>query len=262
MECLAHNFWALWYVGYPDQAEQTAAKALTAARRSSNPLMVASVTAYTTWLYFFLRDFKSTYEYAQVLIDYCEDQAIVYWYNLGMAIQGWAMAHQGHPTAGINRLTEYFDRHAGVGSVLGQSNLLTMLADAYIIAEQYEDALESIDKALKIVEATNESWWLVETRRLKAKTYLNLAATVKINRKRKHYVEMAKMDLYSALQTAQNQGTKSLALRVASDMAELELLEEKRSTANQLLSEILNNFDEGFDTQDYLRAQSLLNAVP
>lgn len=98
-------------------------------------------------------------------------------------------------------------------------------------------------KALCIVEATDDSGWQVEALRLKVKTYLQTATRVEGHRKRNYSVETAKNELKNTLQTVQKKGAQSLALQVVTDMAELELLEEKAGMANQLLTDILTFCD-------------------
>jgi DNA-binding winged helix-turn-helix (wHTH) protein/tetratricopeptide (TPR) repeat protein len=261
LDCMAHRVWTYWFLGYPDRACQAADEALETARAYANPLMVASVTAYKTVLYLLLNDVEKTSAHADELINFCEEKGIFYWYNLAMAIQGWAMAHQGQISAGAHRIKQFLQAHRASGSVLGQTKLLTLLADILLLANKHGEALAHIDEALDIIETADTKLWLGEALVVKAKIYQALALQADQSKEKKKHEDDSEKCLQAALTVARSQKALSLELRVGIEIAKRLTRADDGKAVFDLLDPIMNQFTEGFDTRDWNCAKSILGDI-
>lgn len=71
----------------------------------------------------------------------------------------------------------------------------------------------------------------------------------------------AKEGFFKAIEIAQRQQAKSLALRAAMSLARLWQPQGKVKEARQMLAEIYGRFTEGFDTKDLQGAKMLLEEL-
>src|SRR5207249_7895660 len=75
--------WALWCLGYPDQALKRSQEALTLARELSSPYIQASALAFATWLHHFRREIQLTQERAEAAITLCTEQGFSFYLEHG-----------------------------------------------------------------------------------------------------------------------------------------------------------------------------------
>ena len=64
-----------------------------------------------------------------------------------------------------------------------------------------------------------------------------------------------------ALGVARRQGSAALELRAATSLSRLRRAQDKSRQARELLAEVYNRFDEGFDTADLKEAKELLDEL-
>jgi predicted ATPase len=127
---------------------------------------------------------------------------------------------------------------------------LALLARAYEIAGQIDEAWTRLDEALQIVERTGERWFAAELNRHKGQLLL-----------RRGRSEVAE-DLYrKALGIAREQGAKLWELRAAVTLARLRRDQGRHAEARDLLAPVYGWFIEGFNTPDLKEAKALLNKL-
>ena len=71
-------------------------------------------------------------------------------------------------------------------------------------------------------------------------------------------LESAQQCFTWAIQIAQRQKANSLELRAAASLARVQETNSRQQEARQLLAEVYQRFDEGFDTADLREAKALL----
>ena len=118
-----------------------------------------------------------------------------------------------------------------------------VLAEGLLACGQGSDALETVEGAIGRCRASGEGWCLAELMRVRA---LALAAA--------DLVTEAVDALADGLEIARSQGALAWELRLALTLAEIEDSVATRET----LRGVLDRVTEGFGTNDYLRAASLL----
>ena len=127
---------------------------------------------------------------------------------------------------------------------------IALLARAYEIAGQVEEALTLLDDALQIAERTGERWFAAELNRQKGHLLL-----------RRGHSEAAEELYRKALSVAAEQEAKLWELRAAVSLTRLRRDQGRRTEARDLLAPVYGWFTEGFDTPDLREAKTLLEAL-
>jgi predicted ATPase len=127
---------------------------------------------------------------------------------------------------------------------------IALLARAYEIAGQIEEAVTQLNDALQIGERTGERW-------LEADLYRNKGDLLL----RQGQPEAAEELYRKALSIARDQEAKMWELRATVSLARLRRDQGRRTEAYDLLAPIYGWFTEGFDTPDLREAKALLDEL-
>jgi predicted ATPase len=127
---------------------------------------------------------------------------------------------------------------------------IALLAKAFDITGQIEEAATLLDKASQIIERTGERWFEAELCRHKGELLLWQG-----------HADAAEEHYRKALSIAQDQEAKLWELRAAVSFARLWRDQGRRAEACDLLAPIYGWFTEGFDTPDLKEAKALLDEL-
>jgi adenylate cyclase len=250
-----HSAWfalILWLLGFADQAQQRSQEALARAQQLGYTPGLGLVGIYATMLAQFRRDVAVTRAHAEALVTAATAHGFGYRAAQGHFFLGWALALQGEAAAGVTLLTQALAAHEAASLKLFRPYRLTLLAEAYSQAGQYEAGLAALDEALTQVEATEERCWQAEVHRLQGVVLLQ----------RPHPdVAQAAACFQQALEVARRQQAKALELRAALSLSRLWQQQGKCAEAYELLAPIYEWFTEGFDTADLQEAKALLDLL-
>jgi predicted ATPase len=252
VHCLSFGAWALWYLGYPDQALQRIHDALTLAQELSHPFSLAFALAFAAWLHQLRREGQAAQERAAATIGLATDQGFPFWESWGTVLQGSVLAEQGQSAEGIAQMRQGIAAWRATGAELQLPYYLALLVEAYGKAGQAEEGLRVLDEALTAVHKTGERQHEAELYRLKGELLL------KQDVPDEQEVESC---LRQAVDVARQQQAKSLELRAAMSLSRLWQYQGKRVKAHDLLAPIYGWFTEGFDTADLQEAKALLDAL-
>jgi predicted ATPase len=125
---------------------------------------------------------------------------------------------------------------------------IALLARAYEIAGQVEEAADLLDESLQIVDQTGERWLEAEQHRHKGQLLL-----------RQRQLEAAEVLYRRALSIAREQEAKLWELRAAVSLARLCGDQGRCGEAHDVLAPVYGWFTEGFDTPDLKEAKALLD---
>ncbi len=264
--CLLFAAYALWSLGYPDQALRSIHKALTLARQFSHPFTLAFIMNGVVAVHQMRRESRATQEWAEKTLALCDEQGFALLVALEKVMQGWALVEQGHGEASTTQIRQGVTAHQATGAVMGRTYLLLLLAEACGKTGQVEEGLHALAEALDFVEKTKERRWEADIYRLKGILTLQQAS-------QRSKVETdpqsptpdpqteAEACFHKAIEIARRQQAKSLELRAVMSLARLWQQQGKRHEAYQMLSAIYHWFTEGFDTKDLQEAQVLIEAL-
>jgi predicted ATPase/class 3 adenylate cyclase len=250
---LGYLSWALWHLGYPEQAVARGRSALALAEALAHPHTLAQVSNYLALTHFFCRDWPATLQQAEATIAISREHGFPQTLGLAAILRGRATAESERIEDSIVQIEEGIVAHEATGIGLGRPFKLAALAEAHVRANQIEEGLGALADGLAYAGATSERFYEPELHRLTGALLLQTdccdAATEAEARFRR------------ALDLARSQNAKSLELRAATSLARLWAEGGERERASNLLTPAYAWFSEGFDTADLNEARALLHQL-
>jgi predicted ATPase len=249
--CLSWSGWALWWLGYPDQALVRNAAALSLARQHAHPFSLAFALNWATWLHHFRRDGIATHTSAEAVIALASEQGFTMWSAHSTFLRGWSLSAQGQ-AAGIAEMRQGLAAYQATGQRIMISYGLSLLAATSGQAWRTEEEEQGLTEALAVVSQTGERWVEAELYRLQGQLLLQQAVPDE---------QHSAICFQKAISIARNQQAKSFELRAATSLARLWHQQGKRQEAHDLLAPVYGWFTEGFDTLDLKEAKALLDEL-
>jgi predicted ATPase len=251
--CLSCAAWALWMLGYPDQARRRSAEALTLAQELSHSPSLAVSLPWAAYLHQSCREVSLVQERAEALIGLAAEQGFQFWLAVGTIFRDWALVKQGRQSEKeMARLRQGLAAYWTTGAELNQTYWLALLAEVYGTVGQAKEGLDRLREALAVVEESGEHHWEAELYRLTGELLLHQTVPD---------AQQAEACFYQALATARRQQAKSLELRATMSLARLWQRQGKRAEVYRMLAEVYGWFTEGFDTADLQEAKALLDVL-
>ncbi|MGE0822193.1 MAG: adenylate/guanylate cyclase domain-containing protein [Candidatus Binatia bacterium] len=269
-QCLCYGAFALWQLGYPDQALKRIYEALTLAQAISHPFTLAYVSFCAAFLHHFRGERPLAQEWAEAVITLSTEQGFPWFLALGTIVRGWTLAEQGQEEDGIAQIQQGLDVCRTTGAELVRPYFLALLAEGYGKAGLGDEGLTALAEALSLVDRTEERVWEAEVYRLKGE--LTLLSSIQ---RPASSVKKVEECFLKAINIARKQQAKSLELRAVMSLVRLRqqqaLADKSRSThhgsrirldeARTMLSDVYHWFTEGFDTKDLQEAKALLEEL-
>jgi class 3 adenylate cyclase/tetratricopeptide (TPR) repeat protein len=188
---------------------------------------------------------------ADELLAIANEQGFPVWIGIGSVMRGWCLSGVGQATEGPPLMLQGIATYRATGCNVLIPFFLTVLAEAYAMAEQPEEGLSRLAEAEKLLESTTrERWAEAEMHRMRATLLLS----------RREHAE-AEDSFQQAIAVARRQSARFWELRAALDLARLWRDQRKRTEARDLLAPIYGWFTEGFDTPILQEAKALLDEL-
>jgi predicted ATPase len=270
MWCRFFASWALWDLGYPDQALTRSHEALTLAQELSHAHILANALGYAARLHQLRREVQATHECAEAEMALAREHGFAFLLAEATCFQGWVLTEQGREE-GIAQIRQGLAAWRAAGAEIGRTQYLALLAEAYGKAGQVAKGLTVLAEALTILDASGERRWEAELYRLYGALLLYIGAPEMGSTGDKKIFPDAPMLRFlvsspeeafqKAIEIARERQAKSLELRAAMSLARLWQRQGKRAEAYQLLAEVYGWFTEGFDTADLQEAKTLLEEL-
>ncbi|MBV8107729.1 MAG: AAA family ATPase [Hyphomicrobiales bacterium] len=254
--CRSHAAWALWFLGYPDQARKRNDEALALARQLSHPYSLVIALDFSAWLYQLLQDQQVAQKDAAEALALSTEQQFVFWLLMGMILHGWALTAGNQVDNGIAQMRQGVAGYQATGAQIMLPYYLGLLAHALGSVEQGPEALRLVDEAHVAVQSSGECWWEAELHRLKGELLLGQQVPQGAASDRE---KVAEEYFNKALSVASSQGAKSLELRAAMSLSRLRRRQGKSAEARQTLAGVYGWFTEGFEVADLRDARALLD---
>jgi predicted ATPase len=246
----AHLSIVLFCCGFPDQALAQRGAAIAEARRLAHPPSLSAAWHVGAVLLSLIGGEAALDERADQLIAMATEQGFPLWRAQGAIYRGWIKVMNGAMAEGISLLRSGAAAYRATGAEAWMPHYTALLARAYEIAGQMEEASILLDDALQIVERTGERWFAAELNRHKGRLLL-----------RQGHAEAAEGLYRKALSIAVEQGAKLWELRAAVSLARLRRDQGCRAEARDLLAPVYGWFTEGFATPDLKEAKALLDEL-
>ena len=237
-----------WALGRADSARERIARTVAFAQDSKRSYDLAMALLFESYLYRFQREPQRAEAAATQLLSLSEEHGFSYACDLARGVTGWARAQLGCTGEGVSLIRQALSGLAEKGARVGNTDVLTRLAEAQALDGATNEALDTIEVALK----TNpeELVFRPNTLKYRGELRLNLGQN-----------ELAEADFRDAIAMAQRMSAKAWELRAATSMARLWRDQGNRKEARDLLAPVYGWFTEGFDTLDLMDAKALLDEL-
>lgn len=246
ISCAAYLSWALYFLGFPDQAQLVSARMLKQARKLVHPHTLGLALCFASVLHRWLNKPADTLSLSAETVAVSRQHDFSVWLAAGEMTHGWARVMLGQEEG----ISEIKASVAGMRAAIGGISVvfLSSLTEAYVCLKRYEEALDLIAEAQADAEKTGDNHFAAELHRFKGECLLALAPP---------NAAQAESCFDQALAVSRKQQAKSLQLRAAISMARLWRQQGREEEARGLLEEIYNGFTEGFDTRDLREAAEI-----
>jgi class 3 adenylate cyclase/predicted ATPase len=249
---LCYLCWAMWQLGYVDQATEIAAEAVKHAEALSHPHTLAYTICHAQGMMdIFRRCPANTHSYARKLISLCTEHDFPFWIAGGQILDGWASCYD-ELENGIELLRAGLSAWRKTGARLWLPAFIALEAEAHATGGRFEAAVQAIEQAITVSNETGERWAIAEVLRLKARI-LSTAGRGAAN-------EIETL-LNESIETARRQRARVWELRASCDLAKLKRAQGREYEALKLLQSIYDQFTEGFGTADLLDAKALIESL-
>ena len=235
-------------LGYPQLAKQHMNEGLHVARQQDVFTNVTSLH-FDQILNHMLRDMTAIRRATDEMNQLARKHEFPYFVEMSQLFDGWLLAQLEHRPEGVEKLKRSVQNFEAQNMGMFHMHRFGMLAEAYLLTEDYEQGLNVCNRAIAFAERTTDAFWLPEIYRLKA-DLLQKEAPVATQAIEESYQQ--------AIDLAKQQSSKWLELRSSVSLARLWQAHGKTTQAHQLLAVIYGWFTEGFDTPDLQEANALL----
>jgi predicted ATPase len=243
---------SLWLLGYPDQAISSVAAAIALAESMGHAPSLAHALLFAAQCHKHRRDVCTVFSTTDRLTTLAHEHQLMLYHAIGGVIQGWAMAQQGQIDAGLAKMRHHLESYDNDKSKAFSMSGRIALAEIYLMAGEYAQALDAIESALRAGEQCGTRTWLASALRFKGEILVLMAPA---------RWPQAKICFREALEVARTQQAKSLELRAATGLARLSCLEARPEDAHNVLAPVYNWFTEGSETADLRDARTLLSEL-
>jgi len=241
---LAHD---LWYLGYPDQARDSAEDALRWARELKHAYSVAASSGHCAWIYILRGEPRLAFERAQECFEVSDEHGFAFHVAHARAFRGWALAEEGRVEEGITEIEAGIAIYRSTGSIAELPFKAMLLAQALARVGRFDAALNLVDRALEGFER-GPLFCDAELPRCRGDLLVAKGADS----------GEAETCYRTALEVAQRQQAKSLQLRAVLGLSHLLHLSGQQDEARRMLADVYAGFTEGFETSDLRRARAAL----
>ena len=243
--------YALWFLGYPEQAQKKIEDGLALARKLSHPATSATAAAFAALVQQLCRNAQAVESLAGLAVDLSTRHGLPYMRGMGSILAGWAMTQGDRIEIGIAQIVPGMEALRATGAVALIGHFSCLLAQAYAAAGKPEEGLRVLADADPARALALSS----ELSRLRGELLLQAADGSR------EAEDEAEKCYREALKISREQKAKSMELRASLSLCRLMTRQGKRAEAREALDGIFSSFTEGFDTPDLRDAMKLMQEL-
>ena len=172
MSALIFEAWALWLLGYPEQALRQSQASVTLAHGLAHPFSLTFALSNVPVVHQHRREWDQTQERAEAGVALATEHGFPFYVAFCTIHRGRAVAEHGRATDGIDQMREGIATMRATGSEVYQSYFPALLAEAYLKDGQVEEGLATVAEALAFVDRTEERFYEAELWRIKGELLL------------------------------------------------------------------------------------------
>lgn len=234
--------------GYPDKALEKALESLNLADKMAHPFSQAYARHFVCCVSQLRGDLGSVLKQAKLQIALAGSYEFSFWRSAGKMFEAYANECFGHGADNVALYEEALNSYCDSGNQLASAYFRTLFAGLLFDQGDLDRARQVNNEALIQIESSGERWFQVEAMRINAMLYW----------RGDNQLSKAEQAYEETLDFARQQGANFLIMRVAIDLGQLYIAQNKDDEARQLLRVTLDDVAEGYKTQDYRNASRLL----
>ena len=247
---LVYLGYALWHLGYPEQAREKLEQALALAESLEHQFTRAFALSFSSAMLILCGDIAAAEKRVETLLALAREQNFPFWLAFGVSNKGQILGLKGRSAQAIVQIEKAVAAFEMTGSSLGRGGALAYLAEEYC-------KVGNIEKALAV-------WQEAERRLSQGEENAHRAELLRVHGvilQAQNRMTEAEAAFQQALECAREQSAKAWELRAAVDLARLWFKQNQRERAFALLSKIYHWFGEGHATKDLREAEALLKEL-
>jgi DNA-binding SARP family transcriptional activator len=247
----------LWANGEVDRALACAEDMLALAEDLRDPYPIVFALSTAIQIKLFVGRCEDCRAQADRLTQICTQRGFAFMLAGGIFFRGWLMTTlAGQTDEGIALMRDGISRWRTTGAGLWLSYMQGMLAEAHLRTGQINAGLAVVSEALAIINDTGECFWEPELRRLQGEL---MRASAPASEVPAHTMQEIERCFRAALDSAQRQQLRPLALRAAVSLAHLLQAQGHNVAAGRVLNDAYGSLREGFNTPDMAQAKTMLD---
>jgi len=237
---------SLWGLGFLEQAYETAQKAIADARDLGHAFSLAHAMHQSGMVFVLLDDVETCQSFADELLEIAERNKFPWPLTHARFHRGWLAARHGDHAAGIEQMAAAAEEPSAGNR---RPVLLAVLADAFVRAGRYQEAIAVLDRIEKVQVDMQFMMFASEALRLRGDVFQQLF---------RNDEGKAEACFQQAIAVAREQQCRTFELRATVSLARLRRDQDRSAEARDLLAPIYGAFTEGFDRPDLQAAKALL----
>jgi predicted ATPase/DNA-binding winged helix-turn-helix (wHTH) protein len=241
----------LWIRGCPDQAVTLARQSVEEAIRINHPIKLCMALLWAMSVFLWNEDLESAEEYTDRFIAQAEKHSLAPYQTIGVGAKGELLVKRGDVEAGIVLLRRSLEALRAHRYGL-QTAFSSALAEGLSMTGRGDEALNTIDEAIALVEHNEDLFGMPELLRIKADILVSAQPADPVR---------AEGLLIQSLVMARQQSALAWELRTATSLARLWLTQGRFGEARDVLAPAYDRFTEGFDSPGLKTARRLLDEL-
>ena len=239
---------ALFHLGCPDQAVKLNDELIAMAREIAHPFSLAHALHFSGWLFVNCRMGERLYEAGVEERKIAVEQGFALWESTGTFFTGAGLFLKGELDEAIALMEKGVHTFRTIAAVLTLPGQLGVLSEAYVKAGRLEDARVALNEGLEMAKGNSDRSRLADLQRLDGELVLLESGDQ----------AAAEKCFHDSVETACKQQSKAMALRGTTSLASLWQKQGHHDQAKAALSTVYSVYDEGFATEDLIKARELL----
>ena len=164
--CLCYSAWALWELGYPDEAKKRANEVIALAHELDHKFSIGQAYGICAGVHFFRGENEMALMRSGQAVEVCELHGFSVWLAHAKMLRGRIVAELGGVDDGIREMLQAYGMWTKTGAVVTRPFYLAMLAEGYALAGRVAEGLAALDNAREIIRTCGERYYEPEIQRL------------------------------------------------------------------------------------------------
>ncbi len=242
-----HLGWALWTLGWPDQALAATGKAVEEARQIGQPFGLAMGLFWHAVVRLCRGERAESHRALEELRTITAEHRMAYLGACVTTLEGEALIAAGHLESGVATIRRALSDFRAQQAGLGWPWAMSIIAAGYAENDRFDEGMAVLSEAFAAMRNHGECQWEVELHRLRGELLASCSADLSCK---------ATSSFREAARIARSQNARSLELRTVLSWAKHLASDE----AMERLEDLHGSFDEGLDTRDLRHARDLLRS--